>query len=170
MEDHPVKQIRMKQGDRAALIVAAILILLFMIAFSVFAIRQTAENKKITAGISKVLTEIDFVLDDRELSGQDALYVERCKVVFSEDGTATLDYAYDSDNLNTPGENMTSMSIVETHSRNTSTERWSVRVSLMGKITVKVGNTVFVVHQDEFGVIDYLIENGYKIYYKHTRF
>lgn len=170
MEEHPAEQTRMKQSDRVALIIGAIMIAVFLIAFTVFAIRQTAENKKTAAKISKTLTEVDFILDDREFSEFYALYVEHCKVVFSEDGTATLDYAYNSENLATPGENMTPPNIVETHNRNTSTEPWSVRVSLMGKITVRVGDTVFVVHKDEFGVIDYLIENGYKIYYSHTRF
>lgn len=170
MEEHPAEQTRMKQSDRAALIIGVIMIAVFLIAFTVFAIRQTAENKKTAAKISKALTEEDFILDDREFSEFYALYVEHCKVVFSEDGTATLDYAYNSENLATPDENTTSMSIVETHNQNTSTEPWSVHVSLMGKITVRVGDTVFVVHKDEFGVIDYLIENGYKIYYSHARF
>lgn len=170
MEEHPAEQTRMKQSDRVALIIGAIMIAVFLIAFTVFAIRQTAENKKTAVKISMALTEVDFILDDREFSEFGALYVERCEVAFLADGTATVDYSYDSDNLNTPAENTTSPSIVETHNRNNSTESWSVRVSLLGKITVRVGDTVFVVHKDEFGVIDYLIGDGYKIYYSHTRF
>jgi hypothetical protein len=45
-----------------------------------------------------------------------------------------------------------------------------VHVSLEGEITVKIGDSVFAAHLDEFGKVDYLTQDGYKMYYIHTQY
>jgi hypothetical protein len=61
-------------------------------------------------------------------------------------------------------ENSTRNDLQETNSNIEEAAEWSVHVSIFNRITIKVGENTLVVHQDEFGKIDYLIEDGFKIY------
>lgn len=96
------------------------------------------------------------------------LYQQRSEVSFLEDGTAYITFSNDSENLGEQTENTTIKSVVEEHNRSSSTEPWSVEVSLWGKITVMIGTSRFIVHIDECGNVDYLTQDGYKMFFLHT--
>lgn len=134
--------------------------------FLAFALLQTNANRKYEAELTKELESEAFVYSRWDSSDNGMLYTRNNIVMLAEDGIAVriyLDTAKDmyADETN---DNSTRNERQETNSNIEEAAEWSVHVSIFNRITVKVGENRLVVHQDEFGKIDYLIEDGYKIY------
>lgn len=146
-------------------------ILLGLLALA-FVILQTNANRKYEAELTEKLSGSSFVLSRWDSSGSGTLHTMNNIVMLLKDGIAiriNLDSTkemYADETI----ENATSNEQQETSTHNEEAGNWSVHVSLFNRITVKVGETTFVVHQDEFGMIDYLIEDGYKLYYQRSTY
>jgi len=126
---------------------------------------QTNANRKYAAELTEKLEGEAFVFHQQELSDYSILYLRHNEVSLLQDGKAFVDYNYDVEDIYPKQENSTRNNFQETHFHNSGNTTWNVRISIFNRITLKVGETVFVVHQDESGQIDSLIEDGYKIYY-----
>lgn len=166
MENQPEKRLRITKGDRVAVLVAAVMLFVLIVACSVFAVLQTEANKKTAAEVEAFLIGKTFTRDDKEYTDFSILYMQHCDVSFFEDGTASISYSFDSENRAEDEANLTHYKIIEEHNESDSTENWTVHVSLTGKTSVSIGDRVFRAHEDEFGRIDYLTEDGYKIYFQ----
>ncbi|PKM39483.1 MAG: hypothetical protein CVV04_10780 [Firmicutes bacterium HGW-Firmicutes-9] len=157
--------------SKRQLIEALVYVLLGLLALA-FVILQLTANQKYAAELTEKLQGETFVLQRWDMSASGMLYTRNNMVMLLEDGIAVKIYldsvkdTYASDN----NENSTRSQLQETSTHNEEAATWSVRVSIFNRITIKVGETRFVVHQDKFGMIDYLIEDGYKIYYKRPTF
>lgn len=130
-----------------------------------FVILQVNANRKYAAELTEKLEGEAFVFNQRDLSDNSILYLRHNEVSLLENGKAIVDYNYDVEDIYPKQENSTRNNFQETHFHNSGNTTWNVRISIFNRITVKVGETVFVVHKDESGQIDSLIEDGYKIYY-----
>ena len=170
MEQQTTKRFLVKKGNRIGFVVAMMMMVTFAVVASVVMVRQTAENKRVAAEVEAYLVGKSAVWSDWQQQLDSVLYQQRSEVSFLEDGTANVAFSIDSDNLGEEIENTTAYSVVEEHNQSASTEPWSVHVSLEGEITVKIGDSVFAAHLDEFGKVDYLTQDGYKMYYIHTQY
>ena len=134
--------------------------------FLAFVLLQTNANRKYVVELTDELENEAFVLSRWDSSSSGMLYTRNNIVMLMEDGIAVriyLDSVKDmyADETN---DNSTRNELQETNSNIEEAAEWSVHVSIFNRITVKVGENTLVVHQDEFGKIDYLIEDGFKIY------
>ena len=157
-------------GNRIGFVIAMMMQVTFVAGGTVVVVRQTAENKRVAAEVCAYLTGKSAVWSDWQQQLDSVLYQQRGEVSFLEDGTANITFSNDNENQGEQIENTTSYSVVEEHNRSSSTEPWSVEVSLWGKITVKIGTSRFIVHMDERGNVDYLTQDGYKMFFLHTQY
>jgi len=131
-----------------------------------FVLLQTNANRKYAVELTEKLEGESFVFSQWDSSSSGMLHTRNNMVMLLEDGIAVRIYLdsvkdmYADETI----ENSTRNEIQETSTNNVEGAEWSVHVSIFNRITVKVGETTLVVHQDEFGQIDSLIEDGYKIY------
>jgi hypothetical protein len=140
--------------------------------FLAFVLLQTNANRKYAVELTDELENEAFVYSWWDSSANGMLYTRNNIVMLAEDGIAVRIYLDSVKDMyaGETSENSTRNELQETNSNIQEATEWSVRVSIFNRITVKVGENVLVVHQDEFGKIDYLIEDGYKIYYKRPMY
>ena len=82
MENQPEKRLRIKKGDRIAVLVAAVMLFVLIVACSVFAVLQTEANKKTAADVEAFLIGKTFTRDDKEYTDFSILYMQHCDVSF----------------------------------------------------------------------------------------
>jgi len=153
--------------SRRQLVEALVYVLLGLLALA-FVLLQTNANRQYAAELTEKLEGKSFVLHQWASSGSGMLYMRNNIVMLLEDGVAIRVYLDSVKDIYAGEaiENTTGNELQETDTHSEEGAEWSVHVSIFNRITIKVGETRFVVHQDKFGMIDYLIEDGYKIYYK----
>lgn len=166
MEQTPAVQPIPNKPSRSRTVAEAVVYAVLGMLALAFVLLQTNANRKYEAELTKELESEAFVYSRWDSSDNGMLYTRNNIVMLAEDGIAVriyLDTAKDmyADETN---DNSTRNELQETNSNIEEAAEWSVHVSIFNRITVKVGENTLVVHQDEFGKIDYLIEDGFKIY------
>jgi len=167
MEQSPAVQATPNKTSRsrkvAEIVVYAVLGLLAL----AFVLLQTNANRKYAAELTKELENESFVFSQWDSSSSGMLHTRNNMVMLLEDGIAVRIYLDSVEDMYADEtiENSTRNELRESSTHNEEGAKWSVHVSMFNRVTVKVGENVLVVHQDEFGKVDYLIEDGYKNYY-----
>lgn len=169
--EQPPAQPAPKAPKSTRMIVEIALYALLGLLFLAFVLLQVNANRKYAVELTEELEGRSFVFSQWDSSISGMLHTRKYTVMLLGDGIATRVYLdsvkdmYADETL----ENSSRSQLLETSTDYEEAANWSVRVSIFNRITVKVGENVLVVHQDEFGKIDYL-SDGYKIYYHRPTF
>ena len=172
MEHTPAVQPIPNKPSRSRIVAEVVVYAVLGLLVLAFVLLQTNANRKYETELTKELENGAFVYSWWDSSDNGMLYARNNLVMLLENGIAVriyLDSAKDMYADEAP-ENSTRNELQETNSNIEEAGEWSVHVSIFNRITVKVGENTLVVHQDEFGQIDYLIEDGYKIYHQRSTY
>jgi len=172
MEQSPAVQPIPNKPSRSRIVAEVVVYAVLGLLVLAFVLLQTNANRKYETELTKELENGAFVYSWWDSSDNGMLYARNNLVMLLENGIAVriyLDSAKDMYADEAP-ENSTRNELQETNSNIEEAGEWSVHVSIFNRITVKVGENTLVVHQDEFGQIDYLIEDGYKIYHQRSTY
>lgn len=172
MEQSPAVQTIPNKPSRSRKVAEVVVYVVLGLLVLAFVLLQTNANRKYAAELTEKLEGETFVLNRWDMSDSGMLYTRNNMVMLLEDGIAVRIYLDSVEDVyaDEAPENSTRNELQETNSNIEEAAEWSVHVSIFNRITVKVGENTLVVHQDEFGKIDYLIEDGYKNYYHRSTY
>jgi len=151
--------------SKRQLVEALVYVLLGLLALA-FVLLQTNANKQYAAELTEKLEGKSFVLHRWASSGSGMLYTKNNIVMLLEDGVAIRVYLdsvkdiYAGEEI----ENTTGNELQETDTHSEEGAEWSVHVSIFNRITVKVGETRFLLLLDEFGNPTYLQDGVNDLY------
>jgi len=172
MEQSPAVHPTPNKASRSRKVAEAVVYAVLGLLALALVLLQTNANRKYAAELTEKLEGETFVLNRWDMSGNGMLYTRNNMVMLLENGIALRIYLDSVEDVYADEaiENSTRNELQESSTHNEEGAEWSVHVSIFNRITVKVGENTLVVHQDEFGKIDYLIEDGYKNYYHRSTY